>query len=61
MSEHLLSPKYLGDGVYIHDEKYRIVLAVNDHNNKVVYMENEQILGLVRFAIESGLISKENI
>lgn len=52
----LLEPSHLGDGVYVHDEGYRIVIAVNHHNNKVVYMEENEILGLIEYAKRAKII-----
>ena len=52
----LLKPRHLGDGVYIHDEGYRIALAVNHHENKVIYMEKSEIEGLINYAMEAKII-----
>ena len=56
-----LEPQHLGDGVYIHDEKYVLVLAVNHHDNRVVYMGENEVLGFIRYALKSGIIKKEDI
>ena len=49
-------PAHLGDGVYIHDEGYRIALAVNHHDNKVIYMEKNEIEGLIAYAKRAKII-----
>lgn len=59
MPRELLEPQHIGDGVYIHDEGFRIVLAVNHHENKVVYMEENQLLGLIAFAKRAKIIKDE--
>lgn len=51
-----LKPRYLGDGVYVHDQGFHLILAVNDHNNKVVYLEKEVVESLVQFAKEADFI-----
>ena len=58
--EKPLEPEHLGDGVYIHDRGYAIELAVNHHNNIVVYMEKNEILGLIRYAKRAGIIKEES-
>jgi hypothetical protein len=59
--KELKDPAHLGDGVYVHDEGYRIAIAVNHHTNKVVYMEEYEILGLLRYAKSAGIISDRDI
>ena len=61
MSREKLGPKYIGDGVYVHDEGWRIVLAVNDASNKVVYMAESEIIGLIKYAKETGLLTQERL
>ena len=56
-----LEQRYIGDGVYIHDEGWRIVLAVNDASNKVVYMTESEIIGLIKYAKETGLLTQERL
>jgi len=58
MSERreILEPSYLGDGVYIHDEGYELVLAVNHHENKVITLEPSVIEALVRYAKRAEFI-----
>jgi hypothetical protein len=56
MEEKLLGPRHLGDGVYIHDEGGRIALAVNHHENKVIYMEQFEINNFIRYVTEAGII-----
>jgi hypothetical protein len=41
---------YLGDGVYAHFDGHHIVLAVNHHENEVVFLERAVMAALVRFA-----------
>lgn len=41
---------YLGDGVYASNDGYQIWLAVNDHTNKVVALESEVLLNLIKYA-----------
>jgi len=61
MSREELGPKYIGDGVYVHDEGWRIVLAVNHPDNKVVYMSESEIIGLIKYAKEIGLLTQERL
>jgi len=56
MEKPLLEPRYLGDGVYVHDEGWAISLAVNHHDNKVIYMGTMEILSLIKYAKEVKLI-----
>ena len=42
MAKELLEPEHLGDDVYIHDESYQLVLAVNHHNNDVFHLEMDK-------------------
>lgn len=57
--KEVLPPQYIGDGVYIHDEGYRVALAVNHHNNKVVYMEKEEIDNFIEYVRRAGYLEKE--
>jgi len=52
----LLKPDYIGDGVYIHDEGYHLVLAVNHHTNKVVSLEKGVLEALIRYAKRAEFI-----
>ena len=61
MSRDRLEPRYIGDGIYVHDEGWRIVLAVNDASNKVVYMAESEIIGLIKYAKETGLLTQERL
>jgi Holliday junction resolvase len=54
--KELIPPQHLGDGVYIHDEGYRIAIAVNHHENKVVYLEANEIQGLIDFSKRAEII-----
>ena len=58
MSKEELGPKYIGDGVYVHNEGWRIVLAINYASNKVVYMTEIEIIGLIKYAKETGLLTQ---
>ena len=35
----LVKPEHIGDGLYMEDEGYYVAIAVNNHNNKVAYLE----------------------
>jgi len=59
MAQETIPPQHLGDGVYIHDEGYRIALAVNTHENVVAYLEKNEIEGLIAFAKKAGIIKDE--
>ena len=59
MPKELLPPSHLGDGVYVHDEGFRLALAVNHHENKVIYMEAHEIYALIAYAKRSGIIENE--
>jgi len=61
MSKEELGPKYIGDGVYVHNEGWRIVLAVNDASNKVVYMTESEIIGLIAYAKEAGVLTQRQL
>ena len=52
----LLKPDYIGDGVYVHDEGYQLVLAVNYHDNKVLYLEKDVLEALIRYAKRAEFI-----
>jgi hypothetical protein len=54
----LLESEHLGEGVYIHDEGHGIVLAVNDHRNKVIHMEEREIAGFLKYVKRAGLIKE---
>jgi hypothetical protein len=56
MSRELLPPRYIGDGVYIHDQETRIAIAVDNHSNIVVYMEASEINQLIDYAREANII-----
>lgn len=57
--KELLKPEHLGDGVYIHDEGYEIVLAVNHHENKVISMSEHEIKAFIEYVKRAGYL-KEN-
>lgn len=54
--KNTIEPAYLGDGVYVHDEGFRIAIAVNHHENKVVYMEKNEIERFIEFAKRTKII-----
>jgi len=56
MARELLKPDHLGDGVYIHDEGYQLVLAVNHHENKVIFLEDSTLQALIRYAKKAEFI-----
>ena len=56
MAKELLKPDHLGDGVYIHDEGFQLVLAVNHHENKVVCLEKSVLEALIRYAKRAEFI-----
>lgn len=58
--KELLKPDYLGDGVYIHDEGYGIVLAVNHHENKVISMNEYEIKNFIEYVKRAGYLSTNN-
>ena len=41
---------YLGDAVYASFDGYQVWLAANHHENKVVALEPQVLLGVVRYA-----------
>jgi hypothetical protein len=55
--KELLKPQHLGDGVYVHDEGYRLALAVNHHENKVIFIEESEIRALIAYAKKTGFLS----
>ena len=44
-----LPPRHLGDGAYVHDEGFQIALAVNHHENKVLYLDASAYKKLVAY------------
>lgn len=66
LKRKLLKPKYLGDGIYAHDNGCTIELAVNHHKNiavnhhknKVIVMENFVIKAFIKYCKESGFIKE---
>ena len=47
-----MKDRYLGDGVYASYDGYRIWLAANDHENKVIALEAEVLAALIRYAAD---------
>jgi len=56
MARELLAPSYLGDGVYVHDEGHGLNIAVNRHENKVVFLEPSILNSLVEYAQRAKMI-----
>lgn len=56
MARDIIPPRHLGDGVYVHDEGYGINIAVNHHENKVVFLEPEVIRAFIDYAKETKMI-----
>ncbi len=54
--KELVPPDYLGDGVYVHDGGYELILAVNHHDNKVIHMDKHVVEAFVRYAKRTGII-----
>ena len=54
----LLEPEYLGDAVYVHDQGSQLALAVNHHENKVIYLEPEIIKALISYAKRAQFIER---
>lgn len=50
---------YLGDGVYASFDGYQIWLAANDHRNKVVALEPNVIVGLIKYAMQHDMLEME--
>ena len=46
----MVEPEYLGDGVYASFDGWQIWLAANHHTNKVIALEPEVWLNLVKYA-----------
>lgn len=44
-----MKDQYIGDGVYVSFDGYKIWLAVNNHHNKVVAIEPEVFQALVKY------------
>ena len=51
-----LEPRYLGDGVYVHDKGWALELAVDHHNNKVIVLEDTVIKAFLEYAKEAKYI-----
>jgi hypothetical protein len=45
MSEEkkLIPPTHIGDGLYMEDESFRVSIAVNHHENKVAYIDIDDL------------------
>ena len=52
--------QHLGDGVYASNDGYHIWLAANHHDNKVVALEPQVMMALIRYATELGVIVSES-
>lgn len=61
MAKKLIAPRHLGDGVYVHDEGHQLNLAVNHHENKVICIEKAGFLGLIDYALQSELITQDDL
>jgi hypothetical protein len=49
--------EHLGDGVYVSFDGYQIWLAANHHENKVVALEPDVIMRLIRYAERLGILA----
>ena len=47
--EALKTGKHIGDGVYVSYDGFNIIIAVNHHNNKVVYLEPKVVEALMAY------------
>jgi hypothetical protein len=47
--EEITKGRHLGDGVYASFDGYQIWLAANHHENKVVALESETFIELLRY------------
>lgn len=56
MPKEPLAPSHIGDGVYVHDEGYQLVLAVNHHENKVIYLDRDVLEALIAYAKRAEFI-----
>ena len=45
----LISPAYIGDGLYMTDNDYNIKIAVNHHDNTVAYLDIEDIDSAIEY------------
>lgn len=41
--------QYLGDGVYASHDGYQIWLAVGNHQNKVIALDDDTLMALIRY------------
>lgn len=58
MSDGNEKKRYIGDGVYVEDQGFHIVLTTEDgiKATNTIYLEDVVALGLVRFLREKGWI-----
>lgn len=54
----LIEPRHLGDGVYVHDEFHGLHLAVNHHENKVIFLEPSVLIALIAYAKKAKFITE---
>ena len=50
-----MQDEHLGDGVYASFDGYRVWLAVNHHENRVVALEPEVLVRLIAYAKRLGV------
>ena len=61
MSGEELEKKYVGAELIVIAEKVRITLAVKHHDNKIIDMDAGDILELIRYSKEMGIITQEQL
>jgi len=59
MAREILKPQYLGDGVYVHDQGHQLALAVNNHENIVIYMGANEINALIEYAKRAFMVIED--
>lgn len=52
-----MDDEYLADGVYVSHDGDAVCLAVNDHNNRVVYLDREVLAKLLNYAVKHGYLN----
>ena len=44
-----MNDKYLGDGLYVSYDGFQVAIAVNDHRNKVAYLDPNVMAAMVDY------------
>jgi len=45
----LLEPEYIGDGLYLTDNSFNVIVSVNNHLNGVAYIDTDHIDRVINY------------